>query len=54
MLEPHKKVHEEVKKAVQLLKEDPIRHAKAIAACFENAEKASVELFDILNEMVAL
>ncbi|HEX5330591.1 methyl-accepting chemotaxis protein [Sulfuricurvum sp.] len=54
LLEPHKKVHEEVKKAMQLLNEDPIRNAKAIAMCFENAEKASVELFDILNEMVAL
>lgn len=52
MLEPHKKVHDEVKKAVALLGDDPIRHAKEIAACFENAEKASVELFDILNEMV--
>lgn len=51
--EPHKKVHEEVKKAVQLLNDDPIRHAKAIAGCFEAAEKASIELFDILNEMVA-
>jgi methyl-accepting chemotaxis protein len=53
MLEPHKKVHEEVKKAMQLLNDDPIRHAKAIAACFEEAERASVTLFDILNEMVA-
>jgi methyl-accepting chemotaxis protein len=51
--EPHKRVHEEVKKAMQLLSDDPIRHAKAIAGCFEEAEKASVELFDILNEMVA-
>ncbi|WP_299804807.1 CZB domain-containing protein, partial [Sulfuricurvum sp. RIFOXYD2_FULL_44_160] len=51
--EPHKKVHEEVKKAMQLLSDDPIRHAKAIAGCFEAAEKASVELFDILNDMVA-
>jgi len=53
MMEPHKKVHEEVKKAMQLLNEDPIRHAKAIAVCFEEAEKASITLFDILNEMVA-
>lgn len=53
MLEPHKKVHESVKKAMQLLNEDPIRHAKAIAVCFEEAEQASVLLFDILNEMVA-
>jgi methyl-accepting chemotaxis protein len=51
--EPHKKVHEEVKKAMQLLSNDPIKHAKAIAVCFEEAEKASIELFDILNEIVA-
>ncbi len=53
LLEPHKKVHDEVKKAVQLLNEDPMKHAKAIAKCFEDAEAASVQLFDILNEMVA-
>jgi methyl-accepting chemotaxis protein len=53
ILAPHKKVHEEVKKAIQMLSDDPVRHAKAIAVCFEEAEKASVELFDILNEMVA-
>lgn len=53
MLEPHKRVHEEVKKAMQLLNDDPIRNAQAIAGCFEAAEKASIELFDILNEMVA-
>lgn len=53
MLEPHKKVHEEVRKAIQLLNEDPIRHAKAIVGCFEEAERSSVALFDILNEMVA-
>jgi methyl-accepting chemotaxis protein len=53
MLEPHKKVHDEIKKAIKLLEEDPIRHAKAITSCFENAEKASIELFNVLNEMVA-
>jgi len=51
--EPHKKVHEEVKKAIQLLGDDPIRHAKAIEEYFEAAEKASVELFDVLNDVVA-
>ncbi|WP_310439101.1 methyl-accepting chemotaxis protein [Sulfuricurvum sp.] len=53
LLEPHKKVHDEVKKAIHLLNDDPLGHAKAIAGCFEAAEKASIELFDILNEMVA-
>jgi hypothetical protein len=48
MLEPHKKVHEEVKSDA-MLSEDPVRHAKAITQCFEKAEKASVELFDILE-----
>ncbi|MDD5717837.1 MAG: methyl-accepting chemotaxis protein [Sulfuricurvum sp.] len=52
MLAPHKRVHDEVKKAMQLLKEDPMKNAKAIGGCFEEAEKASIELFDVLNEMV--
>jgi methyl-accepting chemotaxis protein len=53
LLEPHKKVHDEVKKAIKLLSEDPMKNAKAIAKCFEEAETASVQLFEILNEMVA-
>lgn len=53
MVEPHKKVHEEVKKAMKLLSENPIHNSKEIAKCFEEAEKASIQLFDILNEMVA-
>lgn len=53
LLEPHKKVHDEVKKAMQMLNEDPIKNAKAIMQCFEQAEEASIVLFDILNEMVA-
>ncbi|MCX6073168.1 MAG: methyl-accepting chemotaxis protein [Campylobacterales bacterium] len=52
LLEPHKRVHAEVNKAMTLLKEDPLRNAKAITDCFEAAEKASVELFDILNDMM--
>ncbi|MDD2828048.1 MAG: methyl-accepting chemotaxis protein [Sulfuricurvum sp.] len=52
LLEPHKKVHDEVKKAVQLLSENPMKNSKAIVECFEKAERASVELFDILNAMV--
>ncbi len=52
MLEPHKKVHEEVLKAIQLLNEDPIQNGKAITQCFQKAEEASDELFMILNEMV--
>jgi methyl-accepting chemotaxis protein len=53
LLEPHKKVHDEVKKAMQMLNENPVKNAKEIVQCFEQAEKASIELFDILNEMVA-
>lgn len=49
---PHKQVHEEVRKAMVLLKEDPRKNAKDIVRCFELAEKASIELFDILNNMV--
>jgi len=52
LLEPHKRVHEEVRKAMQLLNEDPIKNSKAIAKCFESAENASMELFAVLNEMV--
>ncbi len=52
MLEPHKRVHEEVRKAMQLLSENPSKNGKAITQCFEKAELASEELFGILNEMV--
>ncbi|MDD5052234.1 MAG: methyl-accepting chemotaxis protein [Sulfuricurvum sp.] len=52
MLEPHKQVHEEVHKAMKLLNENAVKNSKAIANCFESAEKASMELFNILNEMV--
>lgn len=52
ILEPHKKVHEEVRRAMQLLSEDPIKNVKAISSCFAKAEEASEELFAILSEMV--
>lgn len=53
MLEPHKKVHEEIRRAMQLLDEDPIKNGQEIVMCFEKAEAASEQLFAILNEMVA-
>jgi methyl-accepting chemotaxis protein len=52
LLEPHKKVHEEVRKAIQLLNEDSIKNGQAITQCFQKAEESSEELFAILSEMV--
>lgn len=52
LLEPHKRVHEEVRRAMQLLSEDPIKNGLNIAQCFQKAEEGSEELFSILNEMV--
>lgn len=49
---PHQKVHDEVKKAMELMKKDPITNQKEIIRCFTEAEEASKELFGILNEMV--
>lgn len=52
LLEPHKKVHEEIRKAMELLKKDSVANDKEIIASFKAAEEASKELFAILNEMV--
>lgn len=52
LLEPHKKVHDEIRKAMQLLEADPSKNAQEIAQCFVKAEESSDELFKILNEMV--
>lgn len=52
LLEPHKRVHDEVRRAMQLLSEDPIKNGLGIVQCFQKAEEASEELFSILNEMV--
>lgn len=52
MLSPHKLVHDEVRKAMQLLSNDAIKNGSMIAECFQKAEEASEELFSILNEMV--
>lgn len=49
---PHKKVHEEIRKAMELLSKDSVENDEKIIACFEEAENASRELFVILNEMV--
>lgn len=50
--EPHKKVHEEIRKAIELLKKDSLGNDEKIIACFQEAEAASRELFEILNKMV--
>lgn len=52
LLDPHKRVHEEVRRAMQLLSEDSIKNGASIAQCFQKAEEASDELFTLLNEMV--
>jgi len=52
LLEPHKKVHEEIRKAMELLKKDPIANDKQIIECFSAAEEASKVLFTVLNEMM--
>lgn len=50
--EPHRKVHEEIRNAMELLKKDSIGNDEKIIACFQEAEEASKELFIILNKMV--
>lgn len=52
MLEPHKQVHEQIQKAMELLKADPVKNQENILEYFKAAEKASGELFDILNYMI--
>ena len=52
LLDPHKKVHDEIRKAMELLKKDPVANDKEIIGCFRAAEEASKELFVILSEMV--
>ncbi|MDD3770716.1 MAG: methyl-accepting chemotaxis protein [Sulfuricurvum sp.] len=49
---PHKKVHDEIRKAMELLEKESEGRDEKIIACFEEAEKASRELFAILNDMV--
>ncbi|MDD2267516.1 methyl-accepting chemotaxis protein [Sulfuricurvum sp.] len=52
LLEPHKKVHDEIRKAMELLKKDSVANDKEIIASFKAAEAASKELFVVLSEMV--
>lgn len=53
LAEPHKKVHDEIHKAIGLLKKDSTAKSdKEIIDCFKEAEKASKELFTVLNEIV--
>ena len=49
---PHQKVHEEIRKAMELLNHDPQANHDKIIECFREAEEASRELFSVLNEMV--
>lgn len=53
LAQPHKKVHDEIHKAIGLLKKDStVNGDQEIVGCFKEAEKASKELFTILNEIV--
>jgi methyl-accepting chemotaxis protein len=50
--EPHKRVHDEMRKAMSLLEGDLMQNRKEIVRCFETLESASVELFDLMNQMM--
>ena len=53
LAEPHKKVHDEINEAIRLLKQNStVTGDREIVSCFQEAEKASKELFGILNEIV--
>jgi len=52
MLEPHKKVHQNMIKAMEFASKDSIGKAEEIIELFDGAEKASVELFGYLDTMV--
>lgn len=53
LAQPHKKVHDEIHKAMGLLKKDSTAKSdQEIIDCFKEAEKASKELFTVLNEIV--
>ena len=47
--EPHKKVHDDITKAMRMLGSDKVDE---IIKIFQAAEKASQELFDYLDSMV--
>lgn len=52
VLDPHRQVHQQVQKAMELLKNDPKNNIAQIIECFKAAEKSSSELFEVLNQMV--
>ncbi len=53
LADPHKKIHDEIHRAIELLKKDSANAGdKQIIECFKEAEKASKELFALLNDIV--
>jgi methyl-accepting chemotaxis protein len=53
LAQPHKRIHDEIHKAIGLLKKDStVKSDQEVIDCFKEAEKASKELFTILNEIV--
>ncbi len=49
---PHKLVHDNILKAMKLLKDSELVHSDEIIESFKKAEKASAELFKHLDDMV--
>ncbi|MFA6196593.1 MAG: cache domain-containing protein [Sulfurimonas sp.] len=53
VLEPHKKVHTNIARVIEILKKDINSHSSEIVDMFQGAEKASQELFSLLDSMVS-
>jgi len=53
ILAPHKQVHDNIKKLMQLMQENDRKNDDEIVKLFKEVEKASSELFETLNMMVA-
>ncbi len=49
---PHKKVHDDIARAVQLVEEDLIGNTDEVIRMFKDAEKNSDELFNLLDSML--
>ncbi|MEA1920647.1 MAG: methyl-accepting chemotaxis protein [Campylobacterota bacterium] len=50
--EPHKKIHDSIKQAMQLLKQDPVNSGNQIIEILHETEKESKILFDLLDQLV--
>ncbi len=52
MVEPHKKVHDNIAKVIALIEDDVVAHADEVIKLFEETEVSSDELFNQLDYMV--